>query len=46
MALAFPQRRRQAKPVLNTDMWGIFAVLLYWTLAMVLGFLAWYAFVR
>lgn len=44
MGLAFPQQKIHQKPTLNTDMWGIYAVLLYWTLAVVLGFAVWFAF--
>ena len=40
MGLAFPQHRTR-KPTLNTDTWGIFAVLLYWTLAVVVGVAVW-----
>ncbi len=33
--------RKRRNPHLFVDQWGIFAVLVYWVLALVLGFAAW-----
>ncbi len=34
-------RHKRRNPHLFVDQWGIFAVLVYWVLALIVGFAAW-----